>query len=44
VLRGWQERIRSGVGDNARLIADVVPELDLLMGKLPPVPEVQGDR
>ena len=42
VLRAWQERIRSEVGDNARLIADVVPELDLLMGKLAPVPEVEG--
>src|SRR6185312_258176 len=30
------------VGDNARLIADVVPELHLVMGKLPPVPEVHG--
>jgi ABC-type ATPase with predicted acetyltransferase domain len=38
VLRAWQERISSGVGENARLIADVVPELDLLMGKLAPVP------
>jgi PAS domain S-box-containing protein len=44
VLGAWQERIRSEVGDNARLIADVVPEMDLLMGKLPPVPEVGGDQ
>jgi PAS domain S-box-containing protein len=44
VLLAWQERIRSEVGDNARLIADVVPELDLLMGRLPPVPEVDGDQ
>ena len=44
VLRAWQERIKSEVGDNARLIADVVPELDLLMGKLAPVPEVEGDQ
>jgi predicted ATPase/signal transduction histidine kinase len=44
VLQLWQERIRSEVGDNARLIADVVPELDLLMGKLAPVPDVQGEQ
>jgi PAS domain S-box-containing protein len=44
VLRAWQERIKSEVGDNARLIADVVPELDLLMGTLAPVPEVAGDQ
>ncbi|WP_437978809.1 AAA family ATPase [Sorangium sp. So ce295] len=43
VLAAWQERIRAEVGDNARLIADVVPELDLVMGKLAPVPPVQGD-
>ncbi|WP_437670161.1 AAA family ATPase [Sorangium sp. So ce131] len=44
VLRAWQERIRREVGDNARLIADVVPELDLVMGKLAPVPPVHGDQ
>ncbi|WP_438025415.1 AAA family ATPase [Sorangium sp. So ce233] len=44
VLRAWQERIRTEVGDNARLIADVVPELDRVMGKLAPVPPVQGDQ
>src|SRR5689334_24022268 len=35
VLETWQDRIHREVGDNARLIADVVPELDLVMGKLP---------
>ncbi|MDI3289435.1 AAA family ATPase [Polyangium sp. 15x6] len=44
VLEAWQERIRREVGDNARLIADVVPELDLVMGKLPPVPPVEGEQ
>ncbi|AUX45151.1 protein kinase [Sorangium cellulosum] len=44
VLRAWQERIKREVGDNARLIADVVPELDLVMGKLAPVPPVQGNQ
>ena len=44
VLETWQARIRSEVGDNARLIADVVPELDLVMGKLPPVPAVEGEQ
>ncbi|WP_437627747.1 AAA family ATPase [Sorangium sp. So ce1151] len=43
VLAAWQERIKAEVGENARLIADVVPELDLVMGKLAPVPPVQGD-
>jgi predicted ATPase/signal transduction histidine kinase len=44
VLRSWQAQIKSEVGDNARLIADVVPELDLLMGKLAPVPDVLGEQ
>ncbi len=44
VLQRWQERLRREVGDNARLIADVVPELDLLLGPLPPVPAVQGEQ
>ncbi|MDI3289451.1 AAA family ATPase [Polyangium sp. 15x6] len=44
VLETWRDRIRDEVGDNARLIADVVPELDLVMGKLPPVPPVEGDQ
>ncbi|MDC0742541.1 AAA family ATPase [Polyangium mundeleinium] len=44
VLEAWQQRIRREVGDNARLIADVVPELDLVMGKLPPVPPVEGEQ
>ncbi|WP_437282881.1 AAA family ATPase [Sorangium sp. So ce375] len=43
-LTAWQERIRADVGDNARLIADVVPELDLVMGKLAPVPPVHGEQ
>ncbi|WP_437821025.1 AAA family ATPase [Sorangium sp. So ce1078] len=44
VLTAWQERIKADVGDNARLIADVVPELDLVMGKLAPVPPVHGEQ
>ncbi len=44
VLEVWRARIRREVGDNARLIADVVPELDLVMGKLAPVPPVEGEQ
>jgi len=44
VLESWQARIRTEVGENARLIADVVPELDLVMGKLAPVPPVEGEQ
>ncbi|WP_437298915.1 protein kinase domain-containing protein [Sorangium sp. So ce426] len=44
VLETFRDRIRNEVGDNARLIADVVPELDLVMGKLPPVPPAEGEQ
>ncbi|WP_437603845.1 AAA family ATPase [Sorangium sp. So ce590] len=44
VLTAWQERIKADVGDNARLIADVVPELDRIMGELAPVPPVHGEQ
>ncbi|AGP37282.1 AAA family ATPase [Sorangium cellulosum] len=44
VLSAWRERIEAEVGENARLIADVVPELDRIMGELAPVPPVQGDQ
>ncbi|WP_437733281.1 AAA family ATPase [Sorangium sp. So ce1335] len=44
VLRAWQEQIEAEVGDNARLIADVVPELERVMGQLAPVPPVQGEQ
>ena len=40
VLQGWQERLRKALGANARLIADVVPELALVMGELAAAAEV----
>ncbi len=42
-LEQLRTRIRTHVGDNARLVADVVPELDILMGKLGPVQPVFGE-
>ena len=44
ILDGWKERIRKEVGDNARLIADAVPELTLVMGPLAAVPQVHGEQ
>ena len=39
-LDKWRDAIREAVGPNGRLIVDLVPELKLLIGEQPPVPEL----
>ena len=39
-IRAWREGILAAVGPNARIILDVVPEIRLIIGSPPPVPEV----
>ena len=39
-LDGWREAFREALGSNGRLITDVVPELELIVGDQPPVPEL----
>ena len=39
-LDGWREVFREALGPNGRLITDVVPELELIVGDQPPVPEL----
>ncbi len=39
-VAAWRERLRGSLGMNARLVADVIPELDLLIGEQPLVPEL----
>ncbi|WP_437739288.1 AAA family ATPase [Sorangium sp. So ce1504] len=36
----WRQRFREALGPNGRLLADVLPELGLLLGPQPPVPEL----
>ncbi|WP_437855138.1 AAA family ATPase [Sorangium sp. So ce363] len=36
----WRQRFREALGPNGRLLADVLPELELLLGPQPPVPEL----
>lgn len=43
VLQDWRARLRRALGANLRLIADVVPELEHLFGRLPAVPEVRAE-
>jgi predicted ATPase/signal transduction histidine kinase len=39
-LSGWRDAILEAVGPNGRLMVDVVPELKLIIGDQPPVPEL----
>ncbi|MEP0912570.1 AAA family ATPase [Leptolyngbya sp. GB1-A1] len=34
----WRDRIQSAVGNNGRLITDVIPEVTLIIGEQPPIP------
>ncbi|WP_437902277.1 AAA family ATPase [Sorangium sp. So ce327] len=36
----WRQRLREAVGPDGRLLADMLPELELLLGPQPPVPEL----
>ena len=39
-LAGWREAFREALGPNGQLIIDLVPELKLIVGEQPPVPEL----
>src|SRR5882672_4419819 len=39
-LRSWRDALREALGPNALLIVDLVPELRLIIGEQPPVPEL----
>ncbi|HBB30335.1 MAG TPA: serine/threonine protein kinase [Cyanobacteria bacterium UBA8803] len=41
-VQKWQAKILAALGDNGQVIIDVIPELELLIGKQPPVPELEG--
>ncbi len=36
----WRDDIREAVGPNGQLIVNLIPEMELLIGKQPPVPEL----
>lgn len=40
-IQQWQAKILSALGDNAQVIIDVIPELELLIGKQPAVSELE---
>jgi len=36
----WREDIRQALGSNGQLVTNLIPELELIIGKQPPVPEL----
>src|ERR1043166_3843853 len=41
-LAPWRDALREALGPNAGLVADLVPEVKLIIGESPPVPELQS--
>jgi PAS domain S-box-containing protein len=39
-LQQWRSRLLAALGSNGQIIIDVIPEVELIIGKQPPVPEV----
>ena len=39
-LERWRDALREALGPNGQLIVDLVPELKLIIGEQPPVPEL----
>jgi predicted ATPase len=39
-LGQWRDALRDALGPNGQLIANLIPELELVIGKQPPVPEI----
>src|SRR6202043_4115608 len=40
-LNLWREALREALGPNGLLIVDLVPELKLIIGEQPPVPDLE---
>ncbi len=41
-LSNWRTKILAAVGECGQVIIDVIPELEVIVGKQPPVPELDG--
>ena len=40
----WRERLQEALGGNAQIMIDLIPEVELLIGKQPPVPALPLDQ
>ncbi|WP_293128077.1 AAA family ATPase [Microcoleus sp. bin38.metabat.b11b12b14.051] len=41
-LAQWRTKVLQAVGENGQVIIDVIPQLEQIIGKQPPVPELSG--
>ncbi len=41
-LGQWRAKILAAVGDNGQVLIEVIPELERIIGKQPPTPEISG--
>ncbi len=41
-IKEWQQKIILALGDQGQVIIEVIPELERIIGKQPPVPELSG--
>ncbi|AFZ18887.1 trifunctional serine/threonine-protein kinase/ATP-binding protein/sensor histidine kinase [Allocoleopsis franciscana] len=41
-LHQWKAKILAALGENSQVLVDVIPELERIIGKQPPVPELSG--
>ncbi|MBD3559290.1 AAA family ATPase, partial [Planktothrix sp. FACHB-1355] len=39
-LKLWRQKLEAALGSNGQVIIDVIPEVELIVGKQPPVPEL----
>ncbi|NER39888.1 MAG: AAA family ATPase [Oscillatoria sp. SIO1A7] len=42
-LAKWKEKILAALGENGQVLIEVIPELERIIGKQPPVPELSGN-
>ncbi|HLO49560.1 MAG TPA: AAA family ATPase, partial [Kamptonema sp.] len=42
-LQHWKKQILAALGENGQVIIDVIPELEQIIGKQPPAPELAGN-
>src|SRR6478672_9688507 len=39
-IQNWKEKLLAALGDNGKVIIDVIPEVELIIGKQPPIAEL----
>ena len=39
-LQYWRDRLQTALGPNGRVLAEVIPEIELILGEQPPVPQL----